>query len=171
MNQSINQSIARSRRAKEARGNPRARRRATTATAPSRPRLAAVADAKPRRRETPDARTRASPRPTLARRRATSRTMRQRRCAAEIQSSSCTHASNRPIVRSFDRARVLVSGPSIPCARVVFVFVRTLRPLPCRPNMSSSSSVAVCARRIRGRRRDGRSRRVSRLARCVSMFN
>ena len=152
MNQSINQS----RRAKEARGNPRARRRA-----PSRPRAFPPPprggrlsrnpdDAKPRRRE--HARIAAS-----HRRRERARST-QMRCAAEIQSSSC------PITHRIDRSIALVSGPShlfharasYSCSCSYVPCVHFLVDQTCRRR---ASSVAVCARRIRGRRRrDGRSR-------------
>ena len=163
MNQSINQS----RRAKEARGNPRARRRA-----PSRPRAFPPPPRGGRRRETPttrnpdDASCRAHRRVPPSRGvDATSRTQMRRRDPIVILYRSFVRSRSCRVHLIYSmRARVVF----------VFVFVRTLRPLPCRPNMSSSSSsVAVCARRMHPwTTTTGRAvaSRVSR-ARCVSMFN
>ena len=133
------------------------------APAPSRPRLAAVASRETPTTQTPTTRARAHRRVPPSTR-APPRSEMRRRDPIVILSN---HASNR----SFVRPRV-GSISSIPCARVVFVFVfvRTLRPLPCRPNMSSSSSVAVCARRMHPWTTTGRAVASSR-ARCVSMFN
>ena len=162
----MNQSINRSRRAKEARGNPRARRRATTATAPSRPRLAAVADAKPQTR---------NPRRENARIAAS----HPRAGAAEIRDAP--PRSNRHLVPThrIDRSIDLVSGPShLFHARVVRIRVRvrtylastslSTKHVECRRRASRCAPVAC----IRGRRRDGTGGRVSRaLCICVSMFN
>ena len=149
MNQSINQS----RRAKEARGNPRARRRA-----PSRPRAFPPPPrvwsprAKPRRRETPTTRARAHRRvpPSRGRR-------RDPRCAAEIQSSSCTHASNRSIALVSGPSHLFHARASYSCSCSYVPCVHFLVDQTCRRRRASRCAPVAC---IRGRRRDGTGGRV-----------
>ena len=169
MNQSINQSIARSRRAKEARGNPRARRRA-----PSRPRAFPPPPRGGRRRETPTTR---NPRRENARIAAS----HPRAASSDVANDAPTQMRRRdPIVILYpriesNRSIALVSGPShlfharasCSCSCSYVPCVHFLVDQTCRRRRRASRCAPVAC--IRGRRRDGTGGRVSRLALCFDV--